>query len=84
MFGVNLRNKFPFYAAIIGSAVAAIFITLNGVLAPAIGIGGLPAFISIIPEIDSNVYCRNDYRSCNPIYVNVVICKASKTEVGGS
>ena len=49
MFGVNLRNKFPFYA-IIGSAVAAIFITLNGVLAPAIGIGGLPAFISIIPK----------------------------------
>ncbi|MED3020805.1 MULTISPECIES: PTS system trehalose-specific EIIBC component [Bacillus cereus group] len=50
MFGVNLRNKFPFYAAIIGSAIAAIFITLNGVLAPAIGIGGLPAFISIIPK----------------------------------
>ena len=30
--------------------MAAIFITLNGVLAPAIGIGGLPAFISIIPK----------------------------------
>ena len=28
MFGVNLRNKFPFYAAIIGVAIAAIFITL--------------------------------------------------------
>ncbi|EEL52126.1 MULTISPECIES: PTS system trehalose-specific EIIBC component [Bacillus cereus group] len=50
MFGVNLRNKFPFYAAITGSAIAAVFITLNGVLAPAIGIGGLPAFISIIPK----------------------------------
>ncbi|KEK23834.1 PTS system trehalose-specific EIIBC component [Bacillus gaemokensis] len=50
MFGVNLRNKFPFYAAIAGSALAAVFITLNGVLAPAIGIGGLPAFISIIPK----------------------------------
>ncbi|MBC6973809.1 PTS system trehalose-specific EIIBC component [Bacillus sp. Xin] len=50
MFGVNLRNKFPFYAAITGSALAAVFITLNGVLAPAIGIGGLPAFISIIPK----------------------------------
>ncbi|MDC2866942.1 PTS system trehalose-specific EIIBC component [Bacillus sp. BP-3] len=50
MFGVNLRHKFPFYAAITGSALAAIFITLNGVLAPAIGIGGLPAFISIIPK----------------------------------
>ncbi|WP_410984565.1 PTS system trehalose-specific EIIBC component [Bacillus cereus] len=50
MFGVNLRNKFPFYAAITGSAIAAVFITLNGVLAPAIGIGGLPAFISIVPK----------------------------------
>lgn len=50
MFGVNLLHKFPFYAAITGSAVAAIFITLNGVLAPAIGVGGLPAFISIIPQ----------------------------------
>jgi len=50
MFGVNLLHKFPFYAAITGSAVAAIFVTLNGVLAPAIGVGGLPAFISIIPQ----------------------------------
>jgi PTS system trehalose-specific IIC component len=50
MFGVNLRNKFPFYAAIIGSALAAIFITLSGVLAAGVGIGGLPGFISIIPK----------------------------------
>lgn len=50
MFGVNLRHKFPFYAAITGSALAAVFISLNGVLAPAIGVGGLPAFISIMVE----------------------------------
>ncbi len=50
MFGVNLRHKFPFYAALTGSAIAAIFITLNHVLASAIGVGGLPAFISIIPK----------------------------------
>jgi len=50
MFGVNLRNKFPFYAAIIGSAIAAIFITLSGVLATGVGVGGLPGFISIIPK----------------------------------
>lgn len=50
MFGVNLRNKFPFYAAIIGSGIAAIFITLSGVLAAGVGVGGLPGFISIIPK----------------------------------
>ncbi|MCR8644667.1 PTS system trehalose-specific EIIBC component [Paenibacillus sp. N1-5-1-14] len=50
MFGVNLRNKFPFYAAIVGSAIAAIFITMMGVLAAGVGVGGLPGFISIIPK----------------------------------
>ncbi len=50
MFGVNLRHKFPFYAALAGSATAAIFITLFKVEASAIGVGGLPAFVSIIPS----------------------------------
>ncbi|VBB05461.1 phosphotransferase system eiib cysteine phosphorylation site [Lucifera butyrica] len=50
MFGVNLRYRYPFYAALTGSVAAAIFITLNRVLAPAIGVGGLPAFISIFPQ----------------------------------
>jgi PTS system trehalose-specific IIC component len=49
MFGVNLRYKFPFYMALIGSAAGSIFITLERVRATAIGIGGLPAFISIVP-----------------------------------
>ena len=50
MFGVNLRYKLPFYAALIGSALSAMFITLFHVRASAIGVGGLPAFISIIPQ----------------------------------
>src|SRR5690606_40733178 len=50
MFGVNLRHKFPFYAALTGSALGAVFISLNGVLAPAIGVGGLPAFISTMVQ----------------------------------
>ncbi len=49
MFGVNLRFKYPFYAALVGSAIASAFIAVSGVLAPAIGVGGLPAFISIVP-----------------------------------
>ncbi|MCL7747733.1 PTS system trehalose-specific EIIBC component [Halalkalibacter alkaliphilus] len=47
MFGVNLRYRFPFICAIIGSAIAAMWITFNSVLAPSIGVGGLPGIFSI-------------------------------------
>jgi len=50
MFGVNLRFKFPFYAALLGSALGSIFLSLNKVQASAIGVGGLPGFISIVPS----------------------------------
>jgi len=50
MFGVNLRYKFPFYAALIGSAAGCMFLSLNKIQASAIGVGGLPGFISIIPQ----------------------------------
>lgn len=50
MFGVNIPNRFPFISAMIGSAIAAIFITMNKVMAPSIGVGGLPAIFSIVPE----------------------------------
>ncbi|EGL83449.1 PTS system, trehalose-specific IIBC subunit [Caldalkalibacillus thermarum TA2.A1] len=50
MFGVNLRFKYPFICALIGSATAAAFITLNQVRAASIGVGGLPGFLSIFPQ----------------------------------
>jgi len=50
MFGVNLRRKYPFRAALIGSAAAAAVISLGGVTASGIGVGGLPAFVSILPR----------------------------------
>ncbi|MBB5173288.1 PTS system trehalose-specific EIIBC component [Texcoconibacillus texcoconensis] len=50
MFGVNIRFMYPFICAIIGAATASVFITMNGVLASAIGVGGLPAFLSIFPQ----------------------------------
>ncbi|GAA5786993.1 trehalose permease IIC protein [Chitiniphilus shinanonensis] len=49
LFGVNLRFKFPFYAALIGSAVATTLVSLHHVEASAIGVGGLPAVISVVP-----------------------------------
>ncbi|ADI00013.1 PTS system trehalose-specific EIIBC component [Salisediminibacterium selenitireducens] len=49
MFGVNIRYKFPFVIAIMSSATAATFISLNQVLAASVGVGGLPAILSILP-----------------------------------
>ncbi|MBR9786835.1 MAG: PTS sucrose transporter subunit IIBC [Vibrionaceae bacterium] len=50
MFGVNLKLRYPFIAAIVGSAVASAFITLFNVKAQALGAAGLPGIISISPE----------------------------------
>lgn len=50
MFGVNLKYKYAFYAALIGSASAATVSILTGVLANSIGIGGLPGFLAIQPQ----------------------------------
>ncbi|MED3928654.1 PTS system trehalose-specific EIIBC component [Priestia megaterium] len=49
MFGVNLRFRFAFISAIIGSAIAGVVISVAGVKAASIGIGGIPAPLSIVP-----------------------------------
>ena len=48
MFGVNLRYRFPFYSAMTGAALGGMYITINKVLAPAIGVGGIPGIFSIV------------------------------------
>ncbi|EHD2251564.1 PTS sucrose transporter subunit IIBC [Vibrio vulnificus] len=50
MFGVNLKLRYPFIAAIIGAATASAFITLFNVKAQALGAAGLPSIISINPQ----------------------------------
>lgn len=47
MFGVNLRFRYAFVAAMISSAIAGMFISVNGVLASTIGVGGIPGFLVI-------------------------------------
>ncbi|MCG7409085.1 PTS system trehalose-specific EIIBC component [Paenibacillus sp. ACRRX] len=78
MFGVNLSNKYPFYAAIIGSATAAIFITLNDVLAPAIGVGGLPAFISIMPNSMASFFVGMVIAVVIPVVMTFVLSRSKR------
>lgn len=50
MFGVNLKLRYPFIAAIAAAATSSAFITLFNVKAGALGAAGLPGIISIRPE----------------------------------
>ena len=50
MFGVNLKLKYPFIAALIGSAVASAYVTLMKVLSLSPGPAGLPGIIVIRPQ----------------------------------
>lgn len=50
MFGITLRLRYPFIAAIIGSALGSAYLALRHVLAIALGAAGLPGIISIRPE----------------------------------
>lgn len=47
MFGINIKYIYPFLAAMIGSAIAAIVSVSSGVMANSIGVGGLPGILSI-------------------------------------
>lgn len=50
MFGINIKYIYPFVAAMIGSALAAIVSVSSGVMANSIGVGGIPGFLSIQPK----------------------------------
>lgn len=50
MFGVNLKYKFPFLCGMIGSALAAVVCVGTKTTANAIGVGGIPGFLSIQPK----------------------------------
>jgi PTS system sucrose-specific IIC component len=47
MFGVNLKLRYPFIAAICAAALSSAFLTLYNVKASALGAAGLPGIISI-------------------------------------
>ncbi|WP_299731778.1 sucrose-specific PTS transporter subunit IIBC [uncultured Endozoicomonas sp.] len=50
MFGINLKYRFPFIAAVVAAAISSALVTLFQVKAQALGAAGLPGVISIRPE----------------------------------
>ena len=50
MFGITLRYRYALLMAMLGAGVGGAFITVMGVTSPAIGVSGLPSFISITTD----------------------------------
>jgi trehalose PTS system EIIBC or EIIBCA component len=80
MFGVNIRFKYPFYAAMTGSALAAVVITLSKVKAASIGVGGLPGFLSIFPENWGVFFIGMAIAIAVPIALTFTFAKFSKEQ----
>ncbi|MTT31127.1 PTS beta-glucoside transporter subunit IIBCA [Terrilactibacillus sp. BCM23-1] len=58
IFGVNLKLKYPFFCAMIGSGVASIFIGVFHILANTMGPSGILGFICInTPSIVPFIFC---------------------------
>lgn len=75
LFGVNLRFRYPFVAAIIGSAIAGAFITMQRVLASSIGVGGVPGVFSIVPEGWTSFFIGMAIVIVVPFLITYVIAK---------
>ncbi|WP_273128348.1 PTS system trehalose-specific EIIBC component [Bacillus weihaiensis] len=78
MFGVNLRFRYPFIAAIVSSAIAGLFISINGVKAYTIGVGGLPGFLSIQSEYWGSFFIGMAIVLVVPFVLTFILAKVKK------
>lgn len=78
MFGVNLRFRYPFYAAMIGSAIGGVLLSINHVRATSIGVGGLPGFLSIVRENWGIFFIGMAIAVIVPLVITFIIAKAKK------
>lgn len=76
MFGVNLKYFYPFVGAIIGSGITGLIAMSLGVLANGVGVGGLPAILSMQP---TSMLYFGILMIVDVIVVFIVTCILSKT-----
>ena len=81
MFGVNLRYKYPFISALIGSAIGGIVLATTGTKAFSIGVGGLPGILSIKSEYWIPFAIGMAIAIVVPFVLTMIWSKFSKNEV---
>ncbi|WP_066371502.1 PTS system trehalose-specific EIIBC component [Neobacillus fumarioli] len=79
MFGVNLRFKYPFVSALIGSAIAGVILAVGQVKAPSIGVGGVPGFLSIFPQNWGTFFIGMSITLIVPFVLTFILGKVKKT-----
>ncbi|WP_414053062.1 sucrose-specific PTS transporter subunit IIBC [Macrococcus animalis] len=80
MFGVNLKLRYPFIGAIIGSGLGAAYIGLMQVKARALGAAGLPGFISIVGKDWTNYFIAMAIAMVTAFVVTFVLSKRPKNK----
>ena len=80
IFGVNLKNSFPFICGMIGSAVAAIISVSTGTTANAVGVGGLPGILSIQPDSMLNFLICAIVAIIIPFVLTIIVGKKKLTD----
>jgi len=81
MFGVNLRYRYPFISALIGSAIAGMILSIGKVNAFSVGVGGLPGFLSIKHEYWGTFFLGIGIVLVVPFILTVIFSKFSKEEI---
>ncbi|MBF7019551.1 PTS system trehalose-specific EIIBC component [Staphylococcus sp. 18_1_E_LY] len=79
MFGVNLPLKYPFLASILTSCVLGAIIGASGVLGK-VGVGGVPAFISIQKEFWGVYLVCTLLAIVVPFVLTIILSRFSKEE----
>ncbi len=75
MFGVNLKLRYPFIGAIVGSGIGSAYIAFFKVKAIALGTAGLPGFISMIQYMQdgyTTLLYDNIIHRCHNSYFNFI------------
>lgn len=80
IFGVNLKNGFPFICGMIGSAVAAIISVSTGTTANTVGVGGLPGILSIQPDSMLNFLICAIVAIIIPFVLTIIVGKKKLTD----
>ena len=75
IFGVNLKNGFPFICGMIGSGIAAILSVGMSVTANAIGVGGIPGILSIQPNYMISFAICMAVAIAVPFFLTVIVGK---------
>ncbi len=84
IFGVNLKQGFPFVCGMIGSGIAAVVCVATSTTANAIGVGGLPGILSIRPASMGSFAVCMAIAAAVPFALTTIVGKKKLADVEGN